>query len=105
PSVTRVFSRSRELFVFLQVHERAQAGAAPPSLVAFVTLYRAGATALQTLPLRVTMEPVSRAVPIRFAVPLGGLASGQYECQVSVLDPSGAKAAFWRAPIVIVNEQ
>jgi hypothetical protein len=35
-------------------------------------------------------------------VPLTGFAPGRYECQVSVLDPAGAKATFWRAPIVII---
>ena len=29
-------------------------------------------------------------------------ATGRYDCQVTVLDPSGQKVAFWRAPIVVV---
>jgi hypothetical protein len=41
-------------------------------------------------------------VPLQFTIPLEGIPTGRYECQVSVLDPSGAKATFWRAPIVIV---
>ena len=42
------------------------------------------------------------AVPLRFSVPLGELPNGPYECQVTVLDTTGQKAAFWRAPIVLV---
>jgi VWFA-related protein len=38
PSVTRVFGRGRELFVFLEAYQRAEASAQP--VVAFVTLYR-----------------------------------------------------------------
>ena len=30
------------------------------------------------------------------------LAIGEYECQVTVLDPTGRKAAFWQARVVIV---
>ncbi len=50
PSVTRVFSRSRELHVFLQAYQRPTATAQP--LVAFVTLYRGDVKALETLPRR-----------------------------------------------------
>jgi len=47
--------------------------------------------------------PVADA-PIAAAVhdSLAGLEPGRYECQVTVLDPGGSKAAFWRAPIVVV---
>jgi hypothetical protein len=31
------------------------------------------------------------------------LKPGQYDCQVTVLDPASGKAAFWRAPIVIAQ--
>ena len=27
---------------------------------------------------------------------------GPYHCQVTVLDPTGQKAAFWQAPIVLI---
>jgi hypothetical protein len=43
-----------------------------------------------------------RVVPLRFSLPLGRLTPGGYDCQVTVLDPTGQKAAFWRAPIVVV---
>jgi VWFA-related protein len=102
PSVTRVFSKSRDLFVFLQAYQRGATVTQP--LVAFVTFYRGNSKALETAPLPVTdgLDAVSKAVPLRFSVPLDGLATGRYDCQVTVLDPSGQKAAFWRAPIVLV---
>jgi VWFA-related protein len=102
PSVTRVFSRGRDLHVFLQAYQRAATTTQP--LVAFVSFYRGGAKAFETRPLAVTegLEPRSKAVPLRFTVPLAGIEPGQYEVQVSVLDPGGGKAAFWRAPIVVV---
>jgi hypothetical protein len=35
-------------------------------------------------------------------VPIEGLATGRYACQVTVLDPAGQKAAFWRAPVMLI---
>jgi hypothetical protein len=102
PSVTRVFSRSRDLHVFLQAYERAAATTQP--LVAFVSFYRGEVKAFETPPLAVTagLDPKTRAVPLRFTMSLAQLPPGQYDCQVTVLDPTGQKAAFWQAPIVLV---
>ena len=102
PSVTRVFSKGRDLYVFLQAYER-RATSAPP-LVAFVTFYRGEEKAFETAPLAVTdgMDPKTKAVPLRFSVPLDSFPPGRYDCQVTVLDPTDQKAAFWRAPIVLV---
>ena len=102
PSVTRVFSRGRDLHVFLQAYQRAATTTQP--LVAFVSFYRDGVKAFETQPLAVTegLDPRSKAVPLRFTVPLSDVEPGRYEAQVSVLDPGGTKAAFWRAPIVVV---
>jgi hypothetical protein len=103
PSVTRVFSKARELYVFLQAYQRA--AAAPQPLVAFVTFYRGDSKAFETEPLAIKEPPESksRAVPLRFTVPLDDVPPGRYDCQVNVLDPAGQKVAFWRAPIVIVR--
>jgi hypothetical protein len=102
PSVTRVFSRGRDLFVFLQAYERNDATTVP--VVAFVTFYRGGAKALETAPLSVAgeVDPRTKALGLRFSVPLGELAPGRYDCQVTVLQPGASKATFWRAPIVVV---
>lgn len=103
PSVTRSFSASRPLFVLLQAYERDAAAMRP--LAAFVTFYRDGARIFETEALGITdgWDSGSRAIPIRFTINLGGLVPGPYECQVTVLDPGGGKAAFWRAPVVITR--
>jgi hypothetical protein len=49
------------------------------------------------------MDPRSKAIPIRFSIPLAGLETGQYDVQVSVLEPTGQKVAFWSAPISVVQ--
>jgi hypothetical protein len=90
------------MFVFLQAYERAATAMEP--LVAFATFYRDGVKVLETAPLPVVdgMDPKSKAVPLRFSIPLGDLANGRYDCQVTVLDTTSQKAAFWRAPVVVV---
>jgi VWFA-related protein len=102
PSVTRVFSKQRDMYVFLQAYERGATATQP--LVAFVTFYKGDAKALETAPLPVVdgLDARSKAVPLRFSVPLNELATGQYDCQVTVLDPAGQKVAFWRAPVVLI---
>jgi VWFA-related protein len=102
PSVTRVFSKQRDMYVFLQAYERAATTTQP--LVAFVTFYKGGVKTLETAPLPVEdgLDAKSKAVPLRFSVPLGEMETGRYDCQVTVLDPASQKAAFWRAPIALV---
>ena len=102
PSVTRVFSKSRELYVFLQAYERKIPTMQP--LVAFVSFYRGGEKAFETQPIVVTegMDPKSKTIPLRFSIPLADFPPGRYDCQVTVLNPQGGKAAFWQAPIVVV---
>ena len=102
PSVTRVFSTSKDMYVYLQAYERGQAAQQP--LVAFLTFYRGQTKAFETPPLPVTdgMDPKSKAVPLRFSLALSKLQPGKYDCQVTVLDPTNQKAAFWQAPVVLV---
>jgi VWFA-related protein len=111
PSVTRVFSRGREMYVFLQAYERSAATTQPVTqpamkpIVGFVSFYRGEEKALEIPPVAITdgMDPKSRAVPMRFTVPLDKLQPGEYTCQVTVLDPTSQKAAFWRTPVMIVQ--
>jgi VWFA-related protein len=103
PSVTRVFKRDQSLFVYLQAYEQGAAPVRP--LVAFVSFYRGQKKAFETPPEQVTYTSNSRLnpVPVRFDVALHQLAPGEYECQVTVVDPGGQKGAFWRAPIVLLE--
>jgi len=52
PSVTRVFSKSRDMYVYLQAYQPAAVENAPP-LVSFVTFYRGKSKAFETPPLAV----------------------------------------------------
>ena len=102
PSVTRVFTKSRDFHVFLQAYQRAATATQP--LVASVSFFKDGAKVYETAPQAVVegLDPKTKAVPLQFTISLEGFPIGRYDCQVSVLDPTSAKATFWRAPIVII---
>jgi VWFA-related protein len=102
PSVTRVFSVAADLHVFLQSYQRGATTMRP--LVAFVAFYQGNDKVFESAPLAVVdgMHPKSKAIPMRTTVSLRGLTPGRYDCQVTVIDPETQKAAFWRAPVVLV---
>jgi VWFA-related protein len=101
PSVTRVFSRSRDMYVYLQAYEPNAETLQP--LVAFVTFYRGQARVFETAPLPVAegLSNKLKTVPLKFSIAMSKLPPGKYTCQVSVLDPKDQKAAFWQAPIMV----
>ncbi|HYR85989.1 MAG TPA: VWA domain-containing protein [Terriglobia bacterium] len=102
PSVTRVFSKSRDMYIYFQAYERNATTTQP--LVAFVTFYQGQAKAFETPPMAILdgLDPKSKAVPLKFSLALGKLPAGEYNCQVTVLDPNGQKVAFWAAPVMLV---
>ncbi len=102
PSVTRVFSKQRDMYIYLQAYERGATAQTP--LVAFVTFYKGQVKTFETPPIAVTegMVDKSKAVPLKFSVSLAKLPPGEYSCQVTVLDTTNQKAAFWQAPVMLI---
>jgi VWFA-related protein len=113
PSVTRVFSTGHQVFVYFQAYKQKEpAAAATPSssaaespLFAFVTLYQDGKKLFETPPKSIEPNAANRlgTMPLSFDLGVDKLPRGRYDCQVTVLDPSAQKAAFWRAPILLVQ--
>jgi VWFA-related protein len=104
PSVTRVFSRGRDLYVYLQAYQQSAAVAVAKPLVAFVSFYQEQTKVFETQPIAVTPASTSRlgTVPLSFSIGLNQLPAGKYDCQVTVLDPTGMKGTFWQAQIMLV---
>jgi len=102
PSVTRVFSKSRDMYVYFQAYQQGVESARP--LVAFVTFYSGRVKAFETPPLLVTEALNNRlkTTPLKFSLSLNNLLPGRYNCQVTITDPEGQKAAFWQAPVVLI---
>jgi VWFA-related protein len=102
PSVTRVFRKEQEMYVYLEAY---QPGAqSTEMMVARVSFFRGKVKAFESAPLPVTqgLNAKSKAVPVRFSLPLGKLQPGRYTCQVNVVDPEARKFAVWRSPIVLL---
>ncbi len=109
PSVTRVFSTKGNLYVYLQAYDSSAkiTAATHPALraplVAFVSLYRNHKNVFESSAKAVL--PIAGnelgMVPFRFQIPLRKIAAGRYECQVSVLDPTNRRVAFWVDPVMI----
>jgi len=101
-SVTRVFSASRDMYVYLEAYEQYAVSTQP--VLAFATFYQDGVKVLESQPVTASegIDRTSKPVPIRFTMPLDRVPPGRYDCQVTVIDPASARAAFWQAPVAIV---
>ncbi len=102
PSVTRVFRQDQDMYVYVQAYE--QGVTTPQPLVAFVSFYKEQTKTWETPPMEMTHGLANRlqTMPFSFTIPLRQFPPGEYACQVSILDPTGKKAAFWQAQVLIV---
>ena len=74
-------------------------------LIAFATFYREGAKVYESAAGhrdRRRRTARRRPIPVRMTIPLAGLSPGRYDWQVTVIDPTGQKAAFWQTAVAIV---
>jgi hypothetical protein len=102
PSVTRVFSKQKDMYVYLQAYQQGTDDLQP--LTAYITFYKDETKSFETTPITITEAQPNRlrTMPIKFQIPLEKLSPGEYTCQVTVLDAQRKKAAFWRAPLLLI---
>lgn len=106
PSVTRVFRTSHEIYVYLQAYKPPVTGSQTSNapLFGFVTLYRANIKTFETTPTAIVPAATQLGtMPLTFTLNIDRLPPGQYDCQVTVLDPSASKATFWRTPVLLIR--
>ena len=72
--------------------------------MARVTFYQGSVKIPETPPVTVSegVDPKPSMLPIRMNVGLSSLKPGEYDCQVTVLDPATQKSALWQKPVTIV---
>jgi len=101
PSVTRVFKKTQDMYVYVEVYEPLATATEP--VVAAVSFFRGKTKAFETEPLVVKdgLNAKSKALPVRFSVPLSRLAPGRYTCQVTLLDPAAHKPSYTRTEIYV----
>ena len=76
PSVTKVFRRDQEMFVYLEAYQ--PAAESTEFMVATVSFYRGKVKTFETAPLQIAdgLNPKSKAVPLKFSVGLEKLEPG-----------------------------
>lgn len=100
PSVTRVFSKSLPLYVYLQAYVH---GISNEPFIGYVSLYQGSNKLLdskQTLFVAHAQGSMSLA-QISFSLDLKTIKPGLYQCQVTVLAPGSSKTQFWRGDLQI----
>ena len=104
PSVTRVFRKDQNMFVYFEVYDPATDPAQKtPRVAATLSFYRGKTKISESEPIRVTEAPKARphVAPFQFQTPLAKLTPGRYVCQVSVVDELGRRFVFARSPVVV----
>jgi hypothetical protein len=106
PSITRVFRRDQNLYVYFEVYDPALAGEARDGadVRATVSFYSGKLKAFETDPV-VVSQTRRRSARVQVQVPLAALEPGRYLCQVNVVDRAGSKFGFARAPLVLLPPQ
>jgi VWFA-related protein len=109
PSVTRVFRKDQNLYVYMEAYDPTLEPASRPnerraSLVASLSFMRGKTKAFETPPEHLDELAPKRnsTLPIQFQVPLAKLPPGRYTAQVSVVDQVGRRFAFSRAQVVLL---
>jgi VWFA-related protein len=105
PSVTHVFHRGQNLYVYAELYDPATPEPRKePSVAAELNVYRDKKLVYESQPVEVKAlkDEKSGTAPLWLEVPLKDLAPGQYTAQLNVIDRAGQKAAFARAPLVVM---
>ena len=108
PSITHVFRKDQNLYVYLEVYDPGiSASDSKPSVAATLSFYRGKTKSFESQPVRLDAFAAKRAqtLPIEFQAPLAQLAAGRYTCQVNIIDENGRKFGFARTEIVVLPNQ
>jgi VWFA-related protein len=104
PSITHVFRRDQNLYVYLEVYDPGLNDSRKPSVAATLSFYRGKTRSFESQPVRLDdfIPKRGQTLPVRIQAPLGQLAAGRYTCQVNLIDENGRHFAFKRTDIVVL---
>jgi VWFA-related protein len=109
PSITHVFRKDQNLYVYLEIYDPTTAAAtdAKPSVAATLSFYRGKTKSFESQPVRLDAFALKRAqtLPLELQASLAQLAPGRYTCQVNIVDENGRKFGFARTDIVVLPNQ
>ena len=105
PSITHVFRKDQNLYVYLEVYDPGvDAGEKKPSVAATLSFYRGKTRSFESQPIRLDefAQKRGQTLPVKFQAPLSQLAAGRYTCQINIIDETGRKFTFARTEIVVL---
>jgi VWFA-related protein len=107
PSITHVFRKDQNLYVYLEVYDPGLDDQQKPSVAATVSFYRGRTKAFESQPVRLDsfLPKRGQTLPVKIQAPLAQLAAGRYTCQVNLIDENGKRFAFPRTDIVVLPAQ
>jgi VWFA-related protein len=104
PSITHVFRKDQNMYVYMEVYDPGLDSAQKPSVSATLSFYRGKTKSFESQPVRLNSFLAKRGqtLPVEFQTPLSQLASGRYTCQINLIDETGRRFAFQRSEIVVL---
>ncbi len=104
PSITRVFRKDQNLYVYMEVYDPTLGTDQKPSVAAILTFFRGKNKMSESQPVHLdTFIPQrGQTLPVQFQVPLSTLPTGIYTCQINLIDENGHKFGFQRADIKVL---
>ncbi|HVW83821.1 MAG TPA: VWA domain-containing protein [Bryobacteraceae bacterium] len=104
PSITHVFRKDQNLYVYLEVYDPGRDANQKPSVAATLAFYRGKTKSFESQPVRLDsfLPKRGQTLPVKFQTPLAQLAAGRYTCQINLIDETGRKFAFERSDIVVL---
>ncbi len=107
PSITRVFRKDQNLYVYMEVYDPTLGADQKPSVAATLAFYRGKNKMFESEPvyLNTFLPKRGQTLPVKFQVPLSKLPTGVYMCQINLLDENGHKFGFERAEIKVLPSQ
>ncbi|WP_446741669.1 VWA domain-containing protein [Silvibacterium acidisoli] len=106
PNLPHVFRQDQHLYFLYEVYAPAHAGDAkkgPVKVLTSIEFLNGNVKAFETPLVEATAIniPGRDAIAFQFDVPLAGLKTGQYTCQVNVIDDAGGSFSFPRTAVLI----
>jgi VWFA-related protein len=107
PSITRVFRKDQNLYVYMEVYDPTLGPDQKPSVAATLGFYRGKNKLFESEPvyLDAFIPKRGQTLPVKFQVPLSKLPTGVYTCQINLIDENGHKFGFQRAEIKVLPAQ
>jgi VWFA-related protein len=104
PSITHVFRKDQNLYVYMEVYDPGLDASQKPSVAATLSFYRGKTKSFESEPVRLDsfIPRRGQTLPVRFQAPLAQLATGRYTCQINLIDETGRKFAFQRTDMVVL---